>query len=231
MNDGHEKDRYAVRRLPERSTRDTGVVEAILDEGLVSHTTYVMDGLPVVIPTLYARRGRSILLHGSNSMGIARAVRAGSPLSVAVTLIDGIVVAKSAFHSSANYRSVVIHGTGRLLDHDEKTRALDCIVDTVLPGRRADLRPSTRSEIRQTAVIELGLDTAWAKVRSGGPSDDPADLDAPVWAGVIPLRLHAGSPVDNGDGIPVPDYVAEFEPRRLVDGNRPSAPKDTGGHP
>lgn len=205
-----------IHRKPERGTKDPEVIGSILDEGLVCHASYITDGRPVVIPTLYARDGDHLLLHGSNSMGLAKAVRSGSLLSVAVTLLDGLVLARSAFESSANYRSVVVHGQGRLLEGEEKRRGLDLVVDRLIPGRREDLRSSTAAEIRQTAVIELGLDTASAKVREGGPSEDDADVGAEIWAGVIPLELRAGDPIPADDlppGIPVPDYAATYRRR------------------
>lgn len=188
-------------------------IYAILDEGFICHGAYVIDDRPVVIPTLYARDGDRVLLHGSNSMGLARAVRAGSPLSVAVTLIDGLVVARSAFHSSANYRSVVIHGDGRLLEADEKAAAFDIIVAKLIPGRLPDLRPPTDSEIAQTSVIELALDEVSAKARTGGPKDEPEDLDTDVWAGVVPFVLQPGEAVpapDLREGIKTPDYLRPY---------------------
>jgi hypothetical protein len=133
---------------------------------------------------------------------------------VAVTLVDGIVVARSGFHSSANYRSVVVHGTGRLLAGEEKLRALDLIVEALIPGRFADIREPTEAEAGQTAVIELSLDQISAKVRSGGPKDDPVDLGTPVWAGVVPLQMVAGraQPADDvGTEIPVPGYLSPYQ--------------------
>lgn len=206
-------DKTQIRRLPERGTDDMETIHAILDEGFVCHAAYVTEGRPVVIPTLYARDGNRLLLHGSNSMGLAKAVREESPLSVAVTHVDGLVVARSAFHSSANYRSVVIHGQGRLLDPDEKVAAFDTIVETLIPGRLADLRASTESEIRQTAIIEMGLDEVSAKIRSGGPKDEPEDMSLDVWAGVVPFRLVPASPEPSPDlspGIETPDYLKPY---------------------
>ncbi|HET8739233.1 MAG TPA: pyridoxamine 5'-phosphate oxidase family protein [Acidimicrobiia bacterium] len=206
-------DKTRIRRLPERAVDDRAVIHDILDESFVCHAAYVTEGRPVVIPTLYARDGERLLLHGSNSMGLAKAVRAGSPLSVAVTLLDGLVVARSAFNSSANYRSVVVHGDGRLLEGEEKRTALEVIIDRLIPGRLAEVRASTDAEIRQTSVIELGLEEVSAKVRSGGPDDDEADLDEPVWAGVVPFRLVAGEPVPDEilePEITIPDYLRPY---------------------
>jgi len=206
-------DRTRIRRLPERGVDDLEVIRQILDEGIVCHLAYVIESRPVVIPTLYARDGDRLLLHGSNSMGIARAVRAGSPLCAAVTHLDGVVVARSGFHCSANYRSVVIHGAGRLLDEEEARIALDIIVDTLIPGRVGDMRVPTKAEVGQTAVIELTLDQVSAKVRSGGPHDDPEDLHSDVWAGVVPMTLVAGAPIPSEDlkpGISPPDYLQPY---------------------
>lgn len=206
-------DKTTIRRLPERGVVDRTAIDSILDTGLVCHAAYVTEGRPVVIPTLYARDGDRLLLHGSNSMGLAKAVRAGSPLSVAVTHIDGLVVARSAFNSSANYRSVVVHGQGRLLDAKEKRDAFEVIVDVLIPGRLADLRESTDGEIKQTAIIELPLDEVSAKARSGGPSDDPGDMDAEVWAGVVPFTVAAGAAIPADDlapGIETPEYLKPY---------------------
>lgn len=202
-----------INRLPERGVSDWTEINAILDEGFVCHAAYVTEGRPVVIPILYARDDRRLLLHGSNTMGLAKAVRAGSPLSVAVTHVDGLVVARSSFHSSANYRSVVVHGVGRILESDEKKAAFDLIVEKLIPGRLADLRESTESEIKQTAVVELALDEVSAKVRTGGPKDEPEDMDLDVWAGVLPMGLVAGSPVpaeDLKEGIDTPGYLENY---------------------
>lgn len=206
-------DKTRINRLPERAVSERETIDAILDEGLVCHAAYVTQGRPVVIPTLYVRDGDRILIHGSNSMGLARAVRAGSPLSVAVTHLDGLVVARSAFNSSANYRSVVIHGRGRILDRDEKAAAFETIVEKLIPGRLADLRGSTDSEMGQASIIELGLDEVSAKVRSGGPDDPPEDLDEEVWAGVVPMTLVIGEAIPVPDlrpGIDLPDYLNPY---------------------
>lgn len=206
-------ERTQIRRLPERSVDDVATIDAILDEGFVCHAGYITEGRPVVIPTLYTRDGRRILLHGSNSMGLTRAVRSGSPLCVAVTLVDGIVVARSAFNSSANYRSVVVHGQGRLLQGAKKREALDLIIDQLIPGRLADVRESTDAEIGQTSVIELDLDEVSAKVRTGDPEDDPDDMSLEVWAGVVPFSLVAGDPVPAeglSPDIDAPEYLRRF---------------------
>lgn len=207
------RDKTQIRRLPERAVEDRARIYAILDDGFVCHAAYLRDGSPVVIPTLYARDGDRLLLHGSNSSGLVSAARNGSPLSIGVTHIDGIVVARSGFHSSANYRSVVVHGSGQLLDGEDHERALDLIVDWLIPGRVTDIRRPTLGELKQTSVVAVDLDQVSAKVRTGDPKDDPDDLDSNAWAGVVPIYQVFGEPIPAGDltpGIEVPDYVTRM---------------------
>ena len=206
-------DKTRLNRLPERGVDDRDAIYSILDEGLVCHVGYVTGGRPVVIPTLYVRDGDRLLIHGSNTAGTIKAVRRGSPLCVTVTHIDGVVVARSGFNSSANYRSVVVHGHGRLLAGEDHLEALDLIVDKLIPGRMSDIRPPTDSEIKQTSVFELSLEQVSAKMRDDGPHDDQEDLGTGVWAGVIPLTMTAGKPVpsdDLEDGVPVPPYIEDY---------------------
>lgn len=209
------KPNTTIRRLPERGVDDRDVINAILDEGFLCHVGYIEDDRPVVIPTLYARDGGRIILHGSTASGIARAVRRGSPLSITVTLIDALVIARSAFHSSANYRSVVIHGSGRILQGAEHRRALDITLRALIPGRERDVRPSTDVEMRQTASIEVPLEDVSAKVRTGPPGDDPQDLeDLSVWGGVVPLTLSAGAPIPDEHVVAatkLPDYLSPYQ--------------------
>lgn len=206
-------DSARIRRLPERAITDRAAIHAVLDEAFVCHSAYVTDGRPVVLPMLYVRQGERIILHGSTASGIARAVRSGSPLSVAVTIVDGLVVARSGFHSSANYRSVVAHGQGELLEGTDRDEALDRFVEKLFPGRLAEIRKPTTNEIRQTAAIALPLDNVTAKARSGGPHDEVADLNTGVWAGVVPLTLAAGEPIPADDlegGVEVPSSLSPY---------------------
>lgn len=203
-----------LNRLPERAVTESENVYATLDEGMVCHASYVIEDRPVVIPTLYVRDEDRLLLHGSNTSGLAKAVRRGSPLSVAVTHLDALVVARTGFHSSANYRSVVVHGQGRLLTGDERTDAFDIIVEKLIPGRTADIRAANESEIKQTAVIELTLDEHSAKTRTGDPKDEPEDLDSDAWAGIVPVHVVYGDPEPAADlrpGISTPEYLEPYK--------------------
>lgn len=182
-------------RYPDRMSADRADVLAILDEALVCHVSYVLDGRPWVLPTLHARDGDQLLLHGSSGSRLALAARDGGvDVSVAVTLLDGVVLARAAFHHSINYRSVVVHGRAMpVTDPAAKSAALDAFVNQVIPGRSAECRGATEKELAASAVLALSLETAGAKIRDGAPSDDPEDLDLPHWAGVIPLSVTAAA--------------------------------------
>jgi uncharacterized protein len=202
-----------IHRHPELGSEDRGVIDAILDNGFLCHVAYLRDTRPVVIPTLYVRDGDRILLHGSPASGIMRAVKRGSPLSIGVTHVDGVVVARSGFESSINYRSVVIHGVGRALDGPEHRTALDRIVEGLIPGRLADVRPPTPKELRKTSVIAVSLADASAKISDGPPEDEAEDLGSGVWAGIVPVTIAYGSPVAAPDlepGLEIPDYLTRF---------------------
>lgn len=188
--------RTTVRRLRDRGDYDRDTVNAILDEGFICHAACAVDGTVWMIPTAYGRDGDRLLLHGAAANHVLKAAAAGAELTVTVTLVDGLVLARSTFHHSINYRSVVIFGTATdITDPDEKAAALELLVDHMLPGRSAEARPPTPIELKQTRVVSLPITEASAKLRSGGPSDDEEDLARPVWAGVVPLRTAAGVPV------------------------------------
>lgn len=192
-----------VRRLPGRGSYDRATIHSILDQGFVCHLGFVDDrGRPVVIPTAYARVGQDLYLHGAPANAALGVLAAGVAVCVTVTLVDGLVLARSAFHHSINYRSVVIfsNATG-VRDLDEKRIGLAAIVEHILPGRGADARPPSVAELRATRVVRVPIDKASAKVRSGGPNDDDADLGLGVWAGQVPLHTVAGDPVA-AHGIP-----------------------------
>ncbi|MGW0283071.1 pyridoxamine 5'-phosphate oxidase family protein [Streptomyces sp. NPDC003236] len=207
-------DRTVPTRSANRASYDWDVVHAILDEGYVCHLGFVRDGAPVVLPTLYGRVGERLYVHGSTGSRPLRMTGEADPglqVCLTVTHIDGLVLARSAFHHSMNYRSVVVHGTAHeVTDPEERRLALDALVDQVVPGRAADSRPANRKELAATAVIRLDLDEVSAKIRTGAANDEPEDLSLPHWAGVVPLRKGYEAPVPNPDlapGIGLPDYL------------------------
>ena len=197
MNSAYiQTERTRLRRRPQRGTYERETVHAILDAALVCHIGFVADGRPVVIPTAYARIGETIVFHGASRSRTLLAAAAGTELCLTVTLLDGLVLARSAFHHSVNYRSVVAFGRATLItDPDEKMAALRAFVERIHPGRWAVARRPTAEELKATAVLELPLDEVSAKVRSGGPIDDEEDYALPVWAGVIPVEMTAGAPI------------------------------------
>jgi len=188
--------RTTVRRLPERARYDRATIESILDEGFVCHVGFVDGGQPFVIPTAYARIGDRVAVHGSAASRMIRALAGGAPACLTVTLLDGIVLARSGFHHSLNYRSVVVVGTAQeIADAAEKRSTLDAIVEHIVPGRTPEVRPPSENELRATRVVALRLDEASAKLRTGPPKDDAEDLALACWAGELPLRLVALEPV------------------------------------
>ena len=206
--------RNKVRRMPKRGHYDRPTVHAIIDEALVCHVAFAMDGVPTVIPTLHARRDDTLLLHGAKTSRLLQHVGAGNPVSVAMTLIDGIVLARSVFHHSMNYRSVVLHGSGTMLATDEeKLGALEAFAEHIARGRWADARRPTKKELKATSVVAIPIDLAAAKIRTGPPLDDDEDYALPIWAGVLPLSLRAGRAVPDprlGREIDVPSYVRRY---------------------
>ena len=188
--------RTQVRRLPDRGAYDRQTAYAILDEGLVCQMGFVHDGQPYVIPTGYGRDGDFLYLHGSAASRMLRTLETGVPVCVTVTLLDGLVLARSAFHHSMNYRSVVILGRAEKVgENGEKLRALRAIVDHILPGRWEEVRPPNAKELLATSVLRIPLEEASAKIRTGPPVDDDEDMGLPCWAGVIPMALVAGAPL------------------------------------
>ncbi|MCA1595655.1 MAG: pyridoxamine 5'-phosphate oxidase family protein [Chloroflexi bacterium] len=188
-------------------------MHAILDEGFVCHLGFVDGGQPFVIPTLYARDGERLILHGSPASRMLKTLREGAPACVTVTHVDGLVLARSAFHHSINYRSAVILGSAVVVtDPEERMAALRILVEHVMEGRWADVRWPNESELKQTLVLSMPIEEASAKVRTGPPADDEEDYALPVWAGVLPLSVTAGPAVPDPrltDGVPLPDYLAD----------------------
>src|SRR5512137_3031216 len=188
--------RTTHRRLARRGSHDRDLVHAILDEGLVCHVGFSVDGEPFVLPTTYARMGDRLVLHGSLSNRMLRVLASGAPACITVSLLDGLVLARSAFHHSMNYRSVVVLGSAReVVGREAKRAALEAIVEHVAPGRLREARPPSDREVDGTLVVEVPVVEASAKVRTGPPLDDPEDLAFDCWAGVIPLHVEAGVPV------------------------------------
>jgi len=208
-------ERAKLRRLPQRGDFDRETIYRILDEAFVCHVGFTVDEQPFVIPTAYARVGEQLVLHGSQASRMMRALAWGVDVCVTVTLVDGLVLARSAFHHSINYRSVVIFGKAQVVrDEDEKLAALRAFTEHIVPDRWPDVRPPTDKELKATTVLSLPLQEASAKVRTGNPIDDEEDYALDIWAGVIPVRLTAGEPVaDNRlrDGIPIPPHVSNYK--------------------
>jgi uncharacterized protein len=189
-------ERVRLRRKRERGSHERATVDAILDEALIAHLGIADEsGQPFVIPTLHARSGDLVYLHGSTASRTLRALSAGAPACLTVSLLDGLVLARAAMHHSANYRSVMLLGTARLVDSPaEKRAALEAIVEHIVPGRWAETRAPSENELKATSVLALAIDEASAKIRTGPPVDDEEDYELPVWAGVIPIVSQAGAP-------------------------------------
>ena len=212
--DPSRKPRTRVSRMPSRAAYDRGTIEAILDEAIVSHVGTVGDaGHPIVIPTLHARDGEWLYIHGSAASKTLRRARRAE-LCLTATLIDGLVLARSAVHHSVNYRSVVVFGQAELVEAaEDKRAALEAFTEKLIPGRWDDVRAPSELELRATSVLRLPLDEASAKVRTGGPLDDEPDYDLPVWAGTVGLRLVAGEPQPDDrllSGVECPAYVTDL---------------------
>ncbi len=210
--------RTKLRRKPARGCYDREAIDAILDEAMVAHLGCTHEGQPFVIPTLHARVGDEVYFHGSAASRTIRALRAGAPACLTVTLLDGVVLARSAMHHSVNYRSVVVLGTARPVeDLDRRMQAVQAFTERLIPGRWQEVRPPTVKELKAIHVLALPLDEASAKVRTGPPVDDEEDYELPAWAGVIPLHTHAGAPVPDprlASGIAPSPAVGDWTPQR-----------------
>ena len=214
MSQFEPTERTQVKRLPKRGRYDAESVYQILDKGFVCHVGFAVDGQPYVIPTNYGRSGDTLYLHGSAASRMLKTLSAGVPVCVTVTHVDGLVLARSAFHHSVNYRSVVVLGTARLVeDPAEKMEALRLFTEHVMKGRWDDVRQPTEQELKATTVLALPLEEVSAKVRTGGPLDDEADYTLPVWAGVLPLEIVARSPEPDAlrkNDPPLPGYLNNY---------------------
>ena len=213
MSDFEITERNRVMRYPTRGAYDRDSVYRILDEGLVCHVSFVMDGQPLIIPTIHARLGERLLVHGLKGGRMLSHIEAGNPLAIAVTLLDGLVLARTVFNHSMNYRSVV-YGRGAVItDRAEKLAALECLTEHICRGRWADARTPTEKELMATTIVAVEIEQAAAKIRQGPPGDDGEDLAYPVWAGVLPLpvvpQTGVTDPKQTAD-YPIPDYVRDY---------------------
>ena len=206
--------RTSIKRIPKRGAYDRETINAILDEAFICHVGFAVDGQPYVIPTGYARIGEDLYIHGSSASRMLKNISKGIDVCVTVMLIDGLVLARSAFHHSMNYRSVVILGEAEMvIDPKEKNQALEAFSDHIIPGRWAEVRWPTELELKATTVLRLPIAEASAKIRTGDPVDDDEDYSMKVWAGVVPLTLTPGTPIPDtklNAAIPTPNYVTNY---------------------
>jgi nitroimidazol reductase NimA-like FMN-containing flavoprotein (pyridoxamine 5'-phosphate oxidase superfamily) len=206
--------RNKVKRHPERGAYDSSAIYPIVDEALICHVGFIQEDQPYVIPTLHARQGDTILLHGAKASRLLRHVEAGGEVCITVTLLDGIVLARSAFSHSINYRSAVLFGKGQaILDDQARMRALEAFTERLIPGRWQDVRPPSAVEMKQTTIVAVSIESASAKVRTGPPKDSQEDLDWPVWAGVLPLHQVSGVAIADPQLSPqveVPEYIRNY---------------------
>ena len=218
MDDFARTERNKVKRLPQRAQYDRETIYRIIDEAPISHVAFTQEDQPVVIPMLHARLGDTLYFHGAPASRLLKLIGAGHPMSVAFTVLDGLVLARSVFHHSVNYRSAVIFGTGKFVESDaDKLVALEALTEHIAPGRWADARQPNRKELDATTVIALRIESASAKIRTGLPVDDEADYALPVWAGVVPLHLQALGPIDDprlSGSIDVPELHLELHKQR-----------------
>jgi len=208
-------ERTRVRRLPKRGAYDSETINSILDEAFVCHIGFVVDGQPYVIPTGFARIDNDLYIHGSSASRMLRSLAEGVQVCVTVTLVDGLVLARSAFHHSMNYRSVVILGKATLIEEpQEKGRAMEALTEHIVPGRWKDVRWPTELELKATSVLKVPIEEASAKIRTGGPVDDEEDYTIDIWAGVLPLELVSGQPIEDErltQEIELPKYIQDYK--------------------
>ena len=201
MNTYPKTGKNRIRQAPQRAAYDEETVHAILDDGYVAHIAFMDEGNIAIIPIYYVRDGHQILIHGSRKARIFRSLASGIPLALAVTHLDALVMARSAFHHSMNYRSVILHSHASMLEGEDKVRALDLFVERLEKGRSQKARPTNKSEDKATMVLAIPIENVSAKQRSGGPVDDAEDMDLPIWAGLVPFETRLGEPEqDQADG-------------------------------
>lgn len=214
MNSFPKTEKNRIKRLPKRGHYDRETIYQILDEALICHVGFVENKQPIVIPINFARMGDEIILHGAKASRLLKHIVAGEPVCIEVTIVDGLVLARSVFHSSVNYRSVVLFGKGRAVEsEEEKLAALEAVVEHLIPGRWQEARLPNHKELKATSVVAIKIDEASAKVRIGPPSDDAEDYALPIWAGILPLQDSALTPIPDEvlpKEIPVPGYVKSY---------------------
>jgi len=206
-------ERTKVRRKASRGDYDSSVIKEILDSNQICHVAYVENGEPRLIPTLYMRKGDYVYLHGNRTAALLKHLAAGGLACLSVMSVQGVVVARSGFHCSMNYRSVVLFGQGEPVPDDERITILDSFVGTLVPGHEAQVRAHTEQEINATTAVRIPIDEASAKLRDGPPIDDESDLESDVWAGVIPLQTQVLTPIPSPDlksDIPLPNYISNY---------------------
>ncbi len=213
--------RNRVKRLPQRAQYDKSVIYRIIDEALICHVGFVENNQPFVIPTIHGRVDDNIVLHGSRVSRLLKHIESGNEVCIAITILDGLVLARSVFHHSMNYRSVVLFGKGRAIeDKKEKLAALESITDHIVAGRWRDARQPNRKELNATTVVMVPIEDASAKVRTGPPNDDLEDYELPIWAGILPIRQQAGAPINDPqvrEDMAIPGYVTDYTRPHLSD--------------
>lgn len=214
MSTFKKTNRNRVKRRPKRGSYDRSVIYKIIDEALICHVGFVQDDQPFVIPTIHARIDDNIILHGSRVSRFLKHIGSGNEVCVTITILDGIVLARSVFHHSMNYRSVVLFGKGKTIEaKEDKLKALDAVTGHIMPGRWHDARRPNRKELNATTVVAIPIEEASAKIRTGPPVDDLEDYELPIWAGVLPIRQKAASPEKDpklSSTVAVPDYVINY---------------------
>jgi nitroimidazol reductase NimA-like FMN-containing flavoprotein (pyridoxamine 5'-phosphate oxidase superfamily) len=218
LPDPGSTDRTRLRRIPDKAVTERAIAYEILDAGLVAHVSVIQEGQPFVLPVGYARAEAEVLIHGSSGSRLFRTLAEGAPTCLTVTLLDGMVLARSAFESSMHYRSVMALGRARRLEGSEELEALNKLTEHLLPGRSRDARPPSKKELAATLTLALPLDEISVKVSAGFPDDDPADLTDPIyskiWAGIVPMSTKFGTPIPDQftpEDCPVPDYIASWK--------------------
>ncbi len=216
MSDYPRTQRSRLRRLPKRASYERERIHAVIDAALICHVGFIHEGEPAVVPTAIMRVEDAVYIHGSRVSRMMKALASGAPACISVTHLDGLVLARSGFHHSMNYRAVIVYARGEPVRGDTKHALLDRFVEALVPGRLQDIRPPTRKELNATAVIRFPLSEVSAKLRSGPPVDDEEDYALPIWAGELPLALVPGKPVPDPrlrSDVPVPAYIRRY-PRR-----------------